>query len=92
MSMSAMPRTLDELEVRALPGLRKLEGELQKKIIGIAARESPTKTKDLTRNILQNCGFAPQEAEEIAKSVRWLAVAKRDKEAEHGFETIVSHI
>lgn len=93
MSMSeTYPRSLDELEARALPGLQRLGGILQKKIIEIAAKESPTKTKDLTEAILLNHGFTSNEAEDIAKRVRWLAIAKRDKEKEQGFERIIAKL
>ena len=92
MSMQKTKRPLSELEARALPGLQKLSGNLQKEVIEIAAKKSPTKTKDLVEAILRNSGFAPNEAEDIAKCVRWLAVAKRDKEEEHGFEQIVAKL
>jgi hypothetical protein len=72
-----MNRSLDELRVRA-SGVFQLGGELRKKLIAFAVNQSPTGAYQLAQATLINHGFVAKEAEAYAKSVRWLAVIRRD--------------
>lgn len=90
--MYAMLWSLEELEEMILPGLRRLSGELQKKIIKIAKTNQPVIAYDLAEATLRNHGYSPTEAVSIARSASWLAVAHRDKREESGFERIVAKL
>jgi hypothetical protein len=72
-----MSRPIDELQARALPVLR-LEGELRKKLINIAAQKSPSAAFDLAGATARLHGFSSSEALGIAKATRWLTVVRRD--------------
>jgi len=82
--------SLEELKKMALPGLQRLDGELRKKVIGIAEKQEPIVAYDLIEATLKNCGWAPKEAVQIARSVSWLAVARRQNE--EFFSAIVAEI
>jgi len=71
-------RSLEWLTTRAAWGLQKLGGNLLERVIQIAATRGTDATKKRSEEELRNCGFAPKEAELIAKSVRWASVIRKD--------------
>ena len=83
---------LKELEEKVLPGLRRLDGKLQQKIIKIAETNEPIATYDLVEATLRNHGFSSAEMISIARSASWLSLVRRDKQEERGFERIIAKL
>lgn len=71
-------RSLEWLTTRSTWGLQRLGGNLLERVIQIAATRGTDATKKLSEEELRNCGFAPKEADLIAKSIRWASVIRKD--------------
>jgi len=77
MSMQKANRPLSELEVRAQT-VKKTGGNNFTFLVKIAETRSPSAIYDLAVAWLTNCGLTRDEADEIAKATRWLAMIRRD--------------
>lgn len=70
-------RSVNDLLVRASIVLS-LNHELKGAFVEIARAKSPTAAFSLARATAKLRGFAPNEAIDVAKATRWLAMLRRD--------------
>lgn len=84
-----MIRQLRELKIRASEVLRLEESSFRSELTDVAvSSRSPSSAFFLAETIALNHGHTLAEAEEFAKSVRWLAIIRRDHGDKDLYRTI----